>query len=201
MQTSKMPATTQPILETDRLILRPRTMEDLDHVIAMNSDPEVMRHIAPVGTAFMSKEAVAKRSFTHVDRGLGYWSISRRGSPGELLGYIALFPNDPATAQIELGYRFDTRHWGRGYATEAASRLLQHGFGSLDLAEAVILTHPLNAASLRLAEKLGFQRDSDRRSWLMGDPHFLCAYFRLSRAGWLATHDAAAAPAVTPPVA
>ncbi|KFC63863.1 hypothetical protein FG93_05372 [Bosea sp. LC85] len=54
MQTNKMPATMQPILETERLILRPRTMEDLDHVTTMNSDPEVMRHIAPVGTAFMS---------------------------------------------------------------------------------------------------------------------------------------------------
>ncbi|MGO4670313.1 GNAT family N-acetyltransferase [Bosea sp. 2RAB26] len=201
MQTSKMPATTQPILATDRLILRPRTIEDLDHVIAMNSDPEVMRHIAPVGTAFMSREAVAKRSFTHVDRGLGYWSISPRESPGALLGYVALFPGAPATAQIELGYRFETRHWGRGYATEAASRLLQHGFGPLDLTEVVILTHPLNAASLRLAERLGFQRESDRCSWLMGDPHFLCAFFRLGRAGWLATHDAAAAPVVTPPVA
>lgn len=201
MQTSKMPVTTQPILATDRLILRPRTMEDLDHVTAMNSDPEVMRHIAPVGTAFMSRESVAKRSFTHVERGLGYWSISRRESPGELLGYVALFPNDPAAPQIELSYRFDTRHWGQGYATEATSRLLEHGFGPLDLAEVVILTHPLNTASLRLAEKLGFRRESDRRSWLMGDPHFLCAFFRLSRAGWLATHDAGTASAVKPPVA
>lgn len=102
MQTNKMPATMQPILETERLILRPRTMEDLDHVTTMNSAPEVMRHIAPVGTAFMSREGVAKRSFTHVDRGLGYWSISRRESPDELLGYVALFPDDPATPQIEL---------------------------------------------------------------------------------------------------
>ncbi|WP_176733250.1 GNAT family N-acetyltransferase [Bosea sp. BIWAKO-01] len=201
MQTSKMPATTQPILATDRLILRPRTMEDLDHVMAMNSDPEVMRHIAPVGNAFMSREAVAKRSFTHVDRGLGYWSISPRESPAELLGYVALFPGDPATPRIELSYRFDTRHWGRGYATEAVSRLLQHGFGPLDLAEVVILTHPLNAASLRLAQRLGFQRESDRCSWLMGDPQFLCAFFRLSRAGWLATHGAGTASAVTQPVA
>lgn len=56
MQTNKMPATMQPILETERLILRPRTMEDLDHVTAMNSDPKVMRHIVPVGTAFMSRD-------------------------------------------------------------------------------------------------------------------------------------------------
>ena len=98
-------------------------------------------------------------------------------------------------------YRFDTRHWGQGYATEAASRLLEHGFAQLELAEAVILTHPLNAASLRLAEKLGFRREGDRRSWLTGDPHFLCAFFRLTRADWLAAHGAGTAPAVTPPVA
>lgn len=96
MQTSNMPATTQPILATERLILRPRTMEDLDHVIAMNSDAEVMRHIAPVGNAFMSREAVAKRSFTHVDRG---WATGRSALAKALPSCWAMSRSSPATRQ------------------------------------------------------------------------------------------------------
>jgi RimJ/RimL family protein N-acetyltransferase len=181
-----MTPTIQPILETERLALRPRTVADLERIAAMNADPEVMRHIAPVGDPMMGVEGLAKRSFTHVALGLGYWTVSRRDGSDDFLGYVGLIPQREGRAEIELSYRFEARHWGQGYAGEAVRRLLDHGFGALDLPEVVILTHPLNAASLRLAERLGFSREADRRSWMMGDPQFPCAFYRLRRAGWLA---------------
>lgn len=185
-----MTPTIQPVLTSERLILRPRRMEDLERIAAMNADPEVMRFIAPVGDPMMGVEGLAKRSFTHVAQGLGYWSVSHRDEPDELLGYVGLIPQREGRAEIELSYRFEVRNWGQGYAGEAVRRLLDHGFAELALAEIVILTHPLNAASLRLAERLGFSREADRPSWMMGDPQFPCAFCRLTRAAWLARSSA-----------
>ena len=54
-----------PVLETERLYLKPRTEADLDFVAALNADPEVMRFIAAVGDPAMGREGVAARSFLH----------------------------------------------------------------------------------------------------------------------------------------
>jgi RimJ/RimL family protein N-acetyltransferase len=181
-----MQPTIQPVLASERLILRPRSVADLERTAAMNADPEVMRYIAPVGDPMMGVEGLAKRSFSHVAQGLGYWTLGRRDGSDDFLGYVGLIPQRDGRKEVELSYRFETRNWGQGYAFEAVRSLLDHAFGKLDLPEIVILTHPLNAASLRLAERLGFSREADRPSWMMGDPHFLCAFYRLRRAAWLA---------------
>lgn len=70
-----------PELESERLLLRPRSPNDLDAIARMNADPEVMRHIAAVDDPAMRREAVAARSFSHVARGLGYWSVFAREAP------------------------------------------------------------------------------------------------------------------------
>jgi RimJ/RimL family protein N-acetyltransferase len=179
-----MTPTIQPVLDSERLILRPRTVADLEPIAAMNADPQVMRHIAPVGDPMMGVEGLAKRSFTHVAQGLGYWTVSRRDGSDDFLGYVGLLPPRDEHVGIELSYRFEARNWGQGYAFEAAHLLLGHGFGDLGLAEIAIVTHPQNTASRRLAERLGFGREADRAAWMMGDPHFPCAFYRLTRAAW-----------------
>lgn len=189
-----MQPTIQPVLDSKRLILRPRTMADLAPIAALNADPDVMRYIAPVGDPMMGVEGLAKRSFTHVAQGLGYWTVGRRDGSDGFLGYVGLIPQREGRDEIELSYRFERRHWGQGYAGEAVRCLLDHGFGALDLPEVVILTHPLNAASLRLAKRLGFSREGDRRSWMVGDPQFPCAFLRLTRARWLSGATAPARP-------
>ncbi|RDJ22854.1 N-acetyltransferase [Bosea caraganae] len=187
-----MQPTIQPVLETERLILRPRTVADLEPTAAMNADPEVMRFIAPVGDPMMGVAGLAERSFSHVAQGLGYWSVGRRDGSDDFLGYVGLLPQRDGRREVELSYRFERRHWGRGYAFEAVRSLLGHAFGGLALPEIVILTHPLNGASLRLAARLGFGREVDRPSWMMGDPQFSCAFCRLTQAAWTARSAASA---------
>ncbi len=173
-----------PELETARLTLRPRTVGDLDAIAALNADPAVMRYIAPLGDPAMGRDAIAARSFSHVDKGLGYWSVFAHGNAAELLGYVGLIPWRAEEDGVELSYRFAARHWGKGYAFEAAERLLRHGFESLLLPEIAVLTHPGNAASLRLAERLGFARESDRLTAPIGDPPVPAACFRQRQAAW-----------------
>lgn len=176
--------TTLPLLETERLILRPRTTNDIDQIALLNADPQVMRHIAPLGSPSMSREGVAARSFSHVAIGLGYWSVFSRAEEDDFLGYVGLIPGGEDGDDPQLSYRFGTRHWGKGYAFEASARLVGHGIEALDLPAVAILTHPQNEASCRLAQKLGFMRQAGASAVLIGDPPVPGASFRLSGEDW-----------------
>ncbi|MBN9450509.1 MAG: GNAT family N-acetyltransferase [Bosea sp.] len=173
-----------PELQSERLLLRPRSLEDIDAVAAMNADPLVMKHIAAVDDPAMSRDAVAARSFSHVDRGLGYWSVFAKAEPKACLGYVGLIPDGAATEDVQLSYRFIVASWGRGYAREAGASLLRHGFDTLALASIAVTTHPLNLASLRLAERLGFTPGPIDPTILIGHPVVVATRFRLTGAAW-----------------
>lgn len=173
-----------PELESERLLSRPRSLEDIDAIAGMNADPVVMKHIAAVGDPAMSREAVAARSFSHVDRGLGYWSVFAKAEPDSFLGYVGLIPDGDATEDVQLSYRFTVASWGQGYAREAAARLLRHGFDELSLPAIAVTTHPLNLASLRLAERLGFAPALTDPMIVIGHPAVIATRFRLMRAAW-----------------
>lgn len=173
-----------PVLETERLLLKPRTEADLDFVAALNADPEVMRYIAAVGDPAMGREGVAARSFLHVRRGLGYWTVFARAAESDPLGYVGLIPDGDDPKQAQISYRFAARHWGQGFARAAVQRLLRHAFERLDLPEALIVTHPQNTASLQLAARLGFEPDTMRDAPAIGDPPVPAACFRQTRTGW-----------------
>lgn len=181
-----------PELESERLLLRPRSLEDLDAIAAMNADPLVMKHIAAVGDPAMSRDAVAARSFSHVGRDLGYWSVFAKSEPAVFLGYVGLIPDGDADEDVQLSYRFTVASWGHGYAREAAASLLQHGFETLALPCIAVTTHPLNLASLRLAERLGFTPEPSDPTILIGHPAVIAARLRLTGATWRALNPPAA---------
>src|SRR5581483_7844049 len=87
---------------------------------------------------------------------------------GELIGFVGLA--EPAfipelIGSVEVGWRLARAHWNRGLATEGAREALDAGFGELGLEEIVSIIDPGNAASLRVAEKLGMRRDGTARDW------------------------------------
>lgn len=170
-----------PELETERLLLKPRTVADLDFIAGLNTDPQVMRHIAAAGDPTMGREGVAARSFLHVARGLGYWTVFARADAGDPLGYVGLIPDGDDPEQAQISYRFAARHWGQGFAREAVDRLLRYGFETLDLPEALIVTHPQNTASLRLAARLGFESAPSETEILIGATPVPAVRLRLRR--------------------
>jgi RimJ/RimL family protein N-acetyltransferase len=86
-------------------------------------------------------------------RGYGLWAVEERSSGG-LVGRIG-FWNPEGWPGFELGWMLRRPFWGRGYATEAARTALQFAFTQMLQPEVISLVHPENAASIRIAEKLG----------------------------------------------
>ncbi len=122
-------------LETDRLVLRAFTAADIDHLLALDNDPEVMRFIN--GGRPTSREAIETRTLPRLLhdypcwRTRGYWAAQEK-STGTFLGWFEFRPlEEHSPAVVELGYRLNQATWGRGYATEG-SRALVHKHGEVE---------------------------------------------------------------------
>ncbi|TWB55341.1 RimJ/RimL family protein N-acetyltransferase [Rhizobium sp. ERR 922] len=148
-----------PSFETERLILLPRTIADLDDCIAMDRDPEVTRFIPGLWQDEDAHRTFVKgRIEADFGDGLGYWSIRAKERPKQFLGWILLIPADAVGPDIEIGWRLNRRAWGKGYATEAARPVLAHAFQTLELDRVIADIAPGNAASIRVAQKLGLSQ-------------------------------------------
>lgn len=89
--------------------------------------------------------------------GKGYWIIAPHEPPDAFLGWVLLIPEDARGPEVEIGWRLPVAARGRGYATEAARAVLAHGLDTLGLARIVADIRPENAASIRVAEKIGMR--------------------------------------------
>lgn len=150
-----------PRLETDRLILRPFTEADLPTLAEYRSDPEVARHQswdAPYSLA--QAEAMLERMRLKEAGSPGAWhqvAIELKAG-GELVGDCAfcVLDEDPPL-QAEIGFTLAPGHQGRGYATEAVSRLLDHLFLTLKLHRVRGNCDVQNSASARLMDRVGMR--------------------------------------------
>lgn len=146
------------LLETERLVLRPKSLDDLPFMHRLLSDPAVMRF---VGDGPRSLQTVRELLLRHLEHqrvhGFSLWLVSERAG-AEPIGDCGLMPLDGGP-EIEVGYRFVPSAWGRGYASEAAAAALRYGFDVAGLDEIVAVAYPENTASRRVMEKIGMTYD------------------------------------------
>jgi len=155
-----------PTLETERLILRAFRADDLDALATMWADPEVVRFI---GGHALSREDTWRRSLAACGQwpytGWGYWIAELKGS-GEIVGQLGFadFKRDMEPSlegEPELGYVFSPKVHGQGMAYEGCSAALGWADSHLKADSYPAIISPENAASIRLAERLGFERAPD----------------------------------------
>lgn len=148
-------------LDTERLRLRPFTVDDAEAWHAIWGDPEVIWW-GPSDSLDRSRTGLARliqREAETWPPGLGWLAVMEKGSD-EIVGDVLLQPA-PFVDGIEVGWHFRTHVWSRGYATEAARATVERAFadGVCDRVWAVVAT--TNLASLRVAEKLGMRAVKD----------------------------------------
>ena len=147
-------------LETERLKLRQFVEADLDACARMCADPETMRYI---GLGATLSRADAWRSMAmflgHWQlRGYGMWAVEDKRT-GAFIGRIGLH-NPESWPVLEVGWLLDRAHWGQGLATEGGRAAMTFAFDRLNLKRLSSVIHPQNAASIRVAEKLGMTREA-----------------------------------------
>ena len=149
------------MIETERLVLRRWRADDLAPFREMNADPAVMEFYPKPLTAEESDEFAGRIRARFDERGFGLWAVElKSGEP--FIGYVGLWTlryEAPFTPCTEVGWRLAARHWGHGYATEAASASLSYGFGEAGLSEIVSTTAVVNVRSQRVMRRLGMRHD------------------------------------------
>ncbi|HVE59790.1 MAG TPA: GNAT family N-acetyltransferase [Pyrinomonadaceae bacterium] len=146
------------ILETKRLILRNWTDADCSRLLEILRDPEVVRNVDDGSPFSFEKTQKFLEAMEKCERENGFcrWKVVEKSS-GELAGTCG-FGRIKETNEIEIGYLFAQKHWGKGYATEIAGAALDHGFNKLGFREIIALTDLENTASQKVLEKIGFTK-------------------------------------------
>ncbi len=163
-------------LETERLLLRIPEERDVDGYLEVYGDPDVMRFLGGAKSKREDVVAVVERMRRHWDRhGIGLFSVVRKEDE-RLLGRVGFLLWDPVRwvnamraeldgeLELEIGWTLGSGHWSRGYATEAAVACRDLALGELGWKRIVSLIDRDNAASIRVAEKIGetFEREIER---------------------------------------
>jgi RimJ/RimL family protein N-acetyltransferase len=153
-------------LETERLILRPFTEDDVDNLFALDSDPDVVKFATMTGKpteyTVIKKEILPRFIRYHeVFGNYSYWAVIEKSSQ-EFIGWIHFRPNlenpaAPNIEEIELGYRFKKSTWGKGYATEGARELICKGFTEWNVKRVIATALVENIGSVRVMEKVGLK--------------------------------------------
>lgn len=168
------------MIETERLIFRRFTPDDLPLLIEQRSDPEVSRYLG--GPARQNPEALAKRMRFYIScyEQFGFGSCAMLWKPtGEIIGAAGLQPLED-TGEIEVGYSLVKDFWGMGLGTEAARGWLEYGFNTAGLERIVAIAVEANTASRRIMEKLGMRYEKTEVHY--GEQ---CAFYAVSKAEFL----------------
>jgi RimJ/RimL family protein N-acetyltransferase len=150
-------------IATERLLLRPFELGDLDALYEMQSDEGIVRYLY-VGTRTREevRNALAERIAGAAVKGEGEWlsaAVTLRET-GELVGDVSLHWVSVLHRQGEVGFIIHAAHQGRGYAVEASCPLFAFAFQTLGLHRVIGRAEARNVASARVLEKLGMRREA-----------------------------------------
>jgi ribosomal-protein-alanine N-acetyltransferase len=152
----------QPMIETERLLIREILPTDIEGMFEMDSDPEVHRYL---GNQFLSSREESAAMITsirqqYIDNGIGRWTMIEKSS-GQFIGWTGLkYMTEPVNGHIhyhDLGYRLLKRYWGKGYATESAIASVAYGFNQLGLNSIYAFADLGNLASIHILQKAGLR--------------------------------------------
>jgi RimJ/RimL family protein N-acetyltransferase len=153
------------VIETDRLLLRRLTADDVDELVAIHAEPEVIRFMGVFDRARV-REWLHQNERDWAEHGYGRLAIAERAT-GRLLGRSGL-KRWPQFQETDVGWLLRPDVWGKGMATEAGRACTEWGFEQLQLPYITAMIRADNGRSIRVAERLAMSPLRD--DILLGDP-------------------------------
>ncbi|PTT08192.1 N-acetyltransferase [Flavobacterium sp. HMWF030] len=150
-----------PTIETDRLVLRRITNDDVNEVFELRSNPETMKYI-PRPLVKNSEDALEHIAMIEdkIVTNIGInWGISLKDNP-KLHGIIGFYRMKPENYRAEIGYMLLPEFHGKGIVPEAVNRLITYGFNDLKLHSIEAVIDPENFASEKVLQKCGFVKEA-----------------------------------------
>lgn len=153
------------VTNSQRLSYHLMDENDIDSLFELDQDPAVMKYIN--GGKPNSREEIIKtyiprmESYTNADKGWGLWGVNITEND-EFIGWILVrpmefFSDNPKYNDLEMGWRFMQKSWGKGYGTEAASHILQALIDNKSATQYSAIALSENTASFAIMKKLGMK--------------------------------------------
>ena len=177
--------------DTERLRLRQWCEADREPFAALNADPRVMAFFPALLDRAASDAMMERCRSLIARRGWGLWVVETKEG-GEFAGFVGLhIPAHPLPFMpcVEVGWRLAYRHWGKGYATEAAREAIRVGFELLGLSEIVSFASVQHIKSRAVMMRLGMLETGEffeHPAIAEGHPLSRHCLYRLSREQWSA---------------
>ncbi len=143
---------------TERLIIRPFTLDDTPFILRLLNEPSFIEHIADKGVRTLGQAAeylTRGPLASYATHGHGLWLVQHRDT-GNPMGMCGLIRRE-TQPEVDLGYAFCPKFWGLGYAREAAEACVAWARDCLGLPGLLAIVSPGHAASIRLLEGLDFR--------------------------------------------
>ena len=150
-----------PAIETERLLLRRITNDDVNEVFELRSNPETMKYI-PRPLVKNNEDALEHIAMIEekIETNVGInWGITLKGN-SKLLGIIGYYRMQPQNYRAEIGYILLPEFHGKGIIPEAVNRLITYGFEDLKLHSIEAVIDPENYASEKVLQKCGFVKEA-----------------------------------------
>lgn len=156
-----------PFLETERLLLREITADDIEGIFSILSRNDVTRHYGQdtLEKIEQTVEIVNNYQKKYLEKRGCRWAIVRKDTQ-QLIGTIGLDALNPKHKRADIGYEIHPDHWRKGFATEAAKKIISYGFDTLHLNRIGAVVFPENIASNVLLNKLGFVKEGMLRNYI-----------------------------------
>ena len=169
------------MIETERLKFRPITLDDLDQLFEMRSDPDVARYLGGVPTREKADARARWHIECHKKLGIGMCIMTYKPENKDI-GFAGIQPLEIA-GEIEVGYSMDKAHWGLGIGTEACRGWLDYGFNQYGLERIIAVADPANTGSTHIMEKNGMKYERNIFAYEAD-----CAMYGISKEEFNAIH-------------
>lgn len=172
-----------PII-TERLILRKLTLDDVDNIFLLDSNPDVMKYVGvPTATSKEESKKLVENILNQYEKnGTGRLAVIEKET-NKFIGWsgIKLLTDEVNGFKnvYELGYRFLPEFWGKGYATESARASLDLGFNQLNADKIYAYADVEHQSSNNILTKLGFENKGT-----FVDNGDNCYWYELEKSKW-----------------
>lgn len=168
-----------PIVETERLLLRPVTLDDAEEMFDYASDKDNTRYTFPTNQSLEeTKNNIAQ---FYLANPLGRWGIELK-SNSQFIGTIDLHKIDPILKKAAIGYIINKKYWNQGLTTEANRAVIKLAFENIGMNKLIALHDKDNPASGKVMEKSGmrFSHEEPMPEWIIKNQVELSQEFIMS---------------------
>ncbi|PHR34288.1 MAG: GNAT family N-acetyltransferase [Fluviicola sp.] len=172
------------IIETERLIMRPFTLDDAQASYEMNTCPEVMEYLGGPfsGSVEDISDMLQENTLGDYEKyNFGRFAVIHKET-NEFMGFTGL-KYVIELDEVDIGYRLKHKFWRQGYGYESTLPCVKFAFDDLGLDRIISLANPDNIASTNLMKKLGLTYEKEVH--IYGDN---AVYYALNKSDWLKTN-------------